>query len=174
MLRDHLDELLTKVVPEGYALRCYQEGDALAWCEIMEGNVGRNWTEEKFHEQMASDPRFHAEGLFFATYNNQPVASACAWRMAIEEKIIGSVHMVGALSDHRGVGLGHLVNAAVLLKLKEQGFGKAHLKTDDWRLAAINSYLKAGFQPLNTHISHAERWEVVLKNIAAYEAKSGR
>ena len=174
MLRDRLDDLPTTIIPEGYALRSYQEGDALAWCEIMEGNVGRNWTEEKFHQKMTSDPRFHAEGLFFATHHDQPVASACAWRMGIEEKIIGSVHMVGALSDHRGLGLGHLVNTAVLLKLKEQGFGKAHLKTDDWRLAAINSYLKARFQPLNTHISHAERWEVILENIAAYEKESGR
>ena len=82
--------------------------------------------------------------------------------------------MVGALSEHRGLGLGHLMNTVVLVKLKEQGFGKARLKTDDWRLPAINSYLKAGFDPLNTHISHAERWDVILEHLATYNAKRGR
>ena len=169
MLLDHFDDLPPITIPEGYSLRTYREGDTLAWCEIMEGNVGRNWNEELFAEKMSSDPRFSDDSLFFATYEDHPVASACAWRPDPEEQVIGDVHMVSALSEHRGKGLGSLVNAAVLTRLKEQGFTKAHLKTDDWRLPAINSYLKAGFEPLNTHISHAERWEVILEQIAEYE-----
>lgn len=169
MLRDHLDDLPEVVVPDGYALRTYEEGDDQAWCDIMEGNVGQNWTPEKFVEKMSSDPRFSPDGLFFITHDGTPVASACAWRPTIEETIVGDVHMVGAFESHRGRGLGHAINAAVLHKLKEQGFQKAHLKTDDWRLPAINSYLKAGFEPLNTHISHAERWDVILGKIEAFE-----
>jgi mycothiol synthase len=169
MLRAHLNDLPEVEIPDGYELRTYQPGDDQSWCDIMEGNVGQNWTVEKFAEKMSSDPRFSADGLFFATHNDQPVASACAWRPSLEEEIVGDVHMVGALDSHRGKGIGHLVNAAVISKLKDQGFEKAHLKTDDWRLPAINSYLKAGFQPLNTHISHAERWEVILDKIAEYE-----
>lgn len=169
MLRDHLDNLPDITVPEGYALRTFEPGDEQAWCDIMEGNVGENWSIEKFREKMSSDERFSPDGLYFATFEGLPVASACAWRPKIDEKIVGDVHMVGALAAHRGKGLGHLVNAAVLHKLKEQGYQKAHLKTDDWRLAAINSYLKAGFEPMNTHISHAERWDVILDKIAAFE-----
>jgi len=169
MLRDHLDDLPEIHVPGGYGLRTYEAGDEQSWCDIMEGNVGQNWTVEKFVEKMSSDPRFSADALYFATYANQPIASACAWRPKLEEKVVGDVHMVGALREHRGKGMGHLINAAVLAKLKEQGFQKAHLKTDDWRLAAINSYLKAGFEPLNTHISHAERWDVILEKISEYK-----
>lgn len=172
MLRNHLDGLPEIEVPEGYELRTYRAGDDQAWCGIMEGNVGRNWTEEKFAEKMSSDPRFAAESLFFATLDGQPVVSACAWRQTTEENVMGEVHMVGTLEAHRGHGLGHLVNTAVLVRLKELGFQKAHLKTDDWRIPAINSYLKIGFEPLNTHISHAERWDVILDTIAAY--KPGR
>ncbi len=169
MLRDHMDDLPPITIPEGYLLRTYREGDAHAWCEIMEGNVGRHWTEALFAEKISSDPRFRDDGLFFATYEDRPVASACAWWPDLEEQVIGDVHMVSALDEHRGKGLGSLVNAAVLAKLKEQGFTRAHLKTDDWRLPAINSYIKAGFDPLNTHISHAERWDVILEQIAVYE-----
>ena len=169
MLRAHLDDLPEVSTPPGYDLRTYEPGDDQHWCDIMEGNVGRNWTIEKFEEKMSSDPRFSPDGLFFATHNGKPVASACAWRLTPEEEIVGDVHMVSALDAYRGRGLGHLVNAAVLNKLKEQGFQKAHLKTDDWRLPAINSYLKAGFEPLNTHISHAERWDIILDKISAFE-----
>jgi GNAT superfamily N-acetyltransferase len=171
MLRDHMDDLPEVAVPMDYEMRTFQSGDEQAWCDIMEGNVGRNWTTELFAERMSSDPRFSADGLFFATYEGRPVASACAWRASVEEEVVGNVHMVGAFGEHRGKGLGHLVNAAVLNKLKKQGFQKAHLKTDDWRLPAINSYLKAGFDPLNTHISHAERWDIILERIAEYEKK---
>ena len=169
MLRDHLDDLPEIQVPDGYELRSYQPGDDQAWCDIMEGNGGRNWTAELFEQKMSSDPRFSPDALFFALHEESPVASACAWRPSPEEEVVGDVHMVGALDDHRGKGLGHLVNSAVLHKLKEQGFQKAHLKTDDWRLAAINSYLKACFEPLNTHISHAERWDLILEKISEYE-----
>lgn len=169
MLRDHLEDLPGISVPGGYVLRTFQDGDEQAWCDIMEGNVGQNWSVDKFREKMSSDPRFTADGLYFVTHDGTPVASACAWRPSIDEKVVGDVHMVGAYENHRGKGLGHLINSAVLHKLKDQGFQKAHLKTDDWRLAAINSYLKAGFEPLNTHISHAERWDIILEKIEAFE-----
>ena len=73
--------------------------------------------------------------------------------------------MVAALESHRGKGLGHLVNAAVLNRLKDLGFEKSHLRTDDYRLAAIQSYLRAGFEPFNTHISHAERWDAIMDRL---------
>ena len=165
MLRDHVDDLPPIVVPDGYELRSYVEGDEQAWCDIMEGNVGRNWTRERCRMKLIDDPRFERDNLFFAVKNDRPVASACAWKTTVEETVIGEVHMVAALESHRGKGLGHLVNAAVLHRLKDLGFQKIHLKTDDYRLAAINSYLKAGFDPLNTHISHAERWEAILDRL---------
>ena len=165
MLRDHMDNLPEIVVPEGYGLRTFQEGDGSAWCAIMEGNVGTNWTVEKFESTMVSDPRFEPENLLFATCQGQPVASACAWSASAEEKETGQVHMVACLEDHRGKGLGHLLNAATLRRLKDLGYVRAHLQTDDFRLAAANSYLKAGFRPLHTHISHAGRWDEVVRKL---------
>ena len=73
--------------------------------------------------------------------------------------------MVAVLPDHRGRGLGHLLNALVLHRLKSLGYQKAHLKTDDWRLPAIKTYLAAGFHPLNTHESHPERWEAIFAKL---------
>ena len=165
MLRHNLDELPEIDIPDGYGLRTYLPGDEDAWCKIMEGNVGKEWTPEKCREKLTGDPRFNAKSLFFATSGEEPVASACAWTRLPDEQVIGEVHMVAALQDHRGKRLGHLVNTAVLHRLKELGFQKAHLLSDDWRIPAIKSYLTAGFQPLNTHESHPFRWEKIYDQL---------
>ncbi len=165
MFRDHLRDLPEVQNVAGYAIRTYCSGDEAAWCRIMEGNVGHNWTAEKCRENLIRDSRFQAENLFFITHNGNPIASACAWRVDDQSPDIGEVHMVAVLSDHRGKGLGHLLNALVLHRLKDLGYQKAHLKTDDWRLVAIKTYLAAGFQPLNTHESHPERWEAIYAKL---------
>jgi len=170
MAREDLEDLPALVVPDGYALRTYRPGDEPAWCEIMEGNVGRNWTVEKCRAQLTQDPRFSAEKLFFATHGERPVASACAWRKTADPGPVGELHMVAALEAHRGRGLGHLLNAAVLRCLKELGHSEAHLQTDDWRLPAIVTYLHAGFQPVHTHPSHVGRWEKILSELEAGHA----
>lgn len=165
MLRENLENLPEIIIPAGYDLRTYKAGDESAWCAIMEGNVGQNWTPETCRAKLIDDPRFHPESLFFSTCDGRPVASACAWRKTLEDRMIGEVHMVAALEVHHGKGLGHLVNAAVLHRLKTLNFQQAHLLTDDWRLPAVKSYLTAGLRPLNTHSSHPERWEAIVEKL---------
>lgn len=165
MFRDNLDNLPEIQHITGYATRTYRSGDEAAWCRIMDGNVGNNWTTEKCRAQLINDPRFQAENLFFITHKDDPIASACAWKIPAQSPETGEVHMVAAHTDHRGKGLGHLLNALVLHRLKDLGYQKAHLKTDDWRLPAIKTYLDAGFQPLNTHESHPERWEAIFAQL---------
>lgn len=165
MLRDTLQDLPEIRIPEGYGLRTYRSGDEAEWCAIMEGNVGQDWTPETCREKLIDDPRFHPESLFFATIDSRLVGSACAWSRDLTERIVGEVHMVAVLEDQRGKGLGHLVNAAVLHRLRGLGYRQAHLLTDDWRVPAIKSYLTAGFRPLHTHDSHAKRWSDVLARL---------
>lgn len=165
MIRDHLNDLPEIRIPEGYAVRTYQPGDESAWCAIMENNVGKNWTVEKCREKIIQDPRFQPENLIFAIHDGHPVASVCAWSSDKAGPTTGIIHMVAALESHRGKGLGHLLNALVLHRLKALGYEKACLLTDDWRLAAVKTYLVAGFRPLNTHHSHPERWEAIFAKL---------
>ncbi|MBT3603196.1 MAG: GNAT family N-acetyltransferase [Candidatus Latescibacteria bacterium] len=165
MIRDHLDALPDIHIPEGYAVRTYQPGDEPAWCRIMEGHVGENWTVEKCRDRLTQNERFKPENLFFIIHQGRPVASTCAWTSDKVSPEIGLVHMVAAQPEHRGKGLGHLLNALVLHRLKELGHQKAYLLTDDWRLAAIKSYLSSDFRPLNTHESHPERWDQIFEEL---------
>jgi GNAT superfamily N-acetyltransferase len=177
MIRPHLNDLADLTVPTGYQLRHFQPGDERAWGEIMgtEGGVGKDWTVAKVRERIVERPQFEAAGLFFATADaeeGRPVASACAWRAAAEERSLGNVHMVCAVPAHRGRGLGRLVTLAVLHYLRERGFQAADLSTDDFRLAATKSYLGLGFVPV--YITDAERlddhearWSAIFARLLA-------
>jgi mycothiol synthase len=175
MWRPHLDGLPDPVVPSGYRLRTFRAGDEQAWGEIMatEGGIGREWSVEKVRERIVERPQFDPAGLFFATSDtddDRPVASACAWWR--EEGDMGNVHMVCAVPSHRGRGLGRLVTVAVLHRLRERGFRSADLTTDDFRLAAIKSYLGMGFVPVyrtdpDRLDDHEARWSAVFAALLA-------
>jgi mycothiol synthase len=181
MLRPHLDALPPLAVPSGYRLRTYRPGDELAWAAIMSApdGIGRDWTAEKVRERLIDQPVFEPEGLFFATCDaegGRPVASACAWRGSLQEHITGTLHMVCALVEHRGHGLGRLVSLAVLHYLRERGFSACDLLTDDWRLAAIRTYLGLGFIPVYLPLpeevaspyygdDHQVRWSAVFARL---------
>lgn len=172
MLRPRLDDLPALEVPRGYGLRTYRPGDESAWAQIMEstGGVGKEWTVERVRARMVEREQFEPAGMFFATSDaeaGRPVASASAWRAAPDERETGNVHMVCALESHRGRGLGRLVTLAVLHRLRERGFRCADLTTDDWRLAAIKSYLSLGFVPIYLPDPegldpHEPRWSAVF------------
>ncbi|HEU5317029.1 MAG TPA: GNAT family N-acetyltransferase [Chloroflexota bacterium] len=160
MLRPHLDDLPALAIPDGYGLRTFRPGDERAWASIMEASsgIGREWTVEKVRERMIEREQFEPEGLFFVTCDDQsdrPVASATAWRKDAAEQVMGNVHMVCALDDHRGKGLGRLASLAVLHYLRRRGFRAADLSTDDWRVPAIRTYLGLGFVPV--YLTDAER-----------------
>src|SRR5688500_20257309 len=86
MRRASLEGLPEVVVPVGYGLRTYREGDERAWGEIMESpeGVGRERTVEKVRTSTMEQPQVQAEGLFFVKCeadSGRPVASATAWRL---------------------------------------------------------------------------------------------
>ena len=175
MQRPHLNDLPELPVPAGYRLRTYRTGDERAWGEIMAatGGIGREWTVERVRERMIDQPQFEPEGMFFATCDaegGRPVASATAWRHPAEQRVLGNVHMVCALEAHRGRGLGRLVTLAVLHYLRGRGFQMADLSTDDWRLAAIKSYLGLGFVPIyrtdsDRRDDHEARWSAIFTQL---------
>jgi mycothiol synthase len=190
MLRPHLDDLPDVVVPAGYGLRSYRPGDERPWGEIMEsdGGIGVDWTVAKVRRQLIEEAPFEPAGLLFATCDaegGRVVASACAWRPAgtadrralpgggvrlADYQPLGNVHMVCALMEHRGKGLGRLVCLAVLHYLRDRGDVAAELSTDDFRLSAIRTYLGLGFVPVYLTATadrddHESRWSAVFARL---------
>ena len=67
--------------------------------------------------------------------------------------------------DHKGKGLGYIVCAAVVKRFLDVGYSEIFLKTDDFRLPAVKTYLKMGFVPHYTADDHKQRWENVKRQL---------
>ena len=164
MVHRNLGRLPDIKITEGYELRTYQAGDEQVWADIMNTGIGE-WTAEKCRENLTSKPQFLPDGLFFVTFQGKPVGSACCWRRSADEWKVGWLHMVCVLPEHRSKQLGHILNLAVLHYFRNRGFKEVWLSTDDFRIAAIKSYVRIGFEPNIFDQSHAERWKAVLQQI---------
>ncbi|SEN81361.1 Ribosomal protein S18 acetylase RimI [Paenibacillus sp. OV219] len=169
MERADLADLPELELSPGYELRYYQPGDEKHWEQIVQLAFG--WQKD-FHKAIANDPFFKPERVLFICYNDKPVATACAW---YEEKFgehCGYVHMVGVHPEHSGKGLGYSVSLAVLQQMRSEGFDRAVLETDDFRLSAIKIYLRLGFKPTYIHDNHAGRWDQVYRQLNNFNVQS--
>lgn len=164
MVHRNLKSLPEIEIPEGYGLRTYQPGDEAHWVAVMSAG-GWDFTEESCRENLTEKPQFLPDGLFFVTFQGTPVGSACAWRKSPEDWDIGWLHMVCVVPEHRGKQLGHIVTLAVLRYFLDQGFKEVWLSTDDWRIPAIKSYLRLGFEPHYFDDSHRERWAKIFESL---------
>lgn len=80
----------------------------------------------------------------------------------------GYVHMVKAKASEHGRGLGHAMARHALQIFAERGVERVLLTTDDFRLAAIKTYLDAGFRPVIVEDPASDmnaRWDSVLNTL---------
>lgn len=162
MGRPNLNDLPQVEIPPGYSIHSYQPGDEKAWDQIIAASFGRKIDEGQFLRVMKSDTAFQPERIFFLAHGHDLVATASAWFIPKYGKDTGCIHYVGVLPGHQGKRLGYWISLVVLWRLVEEGFQKAVLGTDDFRLPAIKVYLQLGFGPILVHENQRERWKNVL------------
>ena len=139
------------------------DGALSAWQDIVryldkEGNMdtGGNY----YKETMLDYPNYSEELCFFVLVDEKPAATITV--ICNKEKREGYIHMVACKPEFRGMGIGKLLNDVALYALKNEDMETAYLTTDDWRIPAIKSYLKAGFTPdLTTEPDFKERWQKI-------------
>ncbi len=104
--------------------------------------------------------------LFVLDPNGKRVATITA--CATEDDSEGLIHMVGALPESRGLGLGHCIITKACAMVEERGYKSAMLTTNDFRLPAVKTYLDAGFLPVlweDPESNMTERWDKVLADL---------
>ena len=74
---------------------------------------------------------------------------------------------VAVLPNIRGLRLGASVSQAVLLEAEKRGQRQVFLRTDEWRLPAIVSYLRLDFRPWLVEPAACARWQSVLSQLDA-------
>jgi mycothiol synthase len=82
------------------------------------------------------------------------------------------VGWVAAHPKHQGQGLGKVVVAAVVNRLLDIGYPQIHLFTEHWRLAALKTYLKLGFQPLIEKSETQGIWDQVFQQLSWSESEN--
>ena len=158
-------------IPEDVLLEIFPniKNAEFEWCEIvkhMEQDKPLEINDEKefFNRMMKPYPYFEENKCFFLLVNETPAATVTV--ICNREKKEGYIHMVSCKPQFRGRGLGTLLNDIALFTLKNEGMKTAYLTTDDWRVPAIKSYLRAGFSPdLETHVDFKMRWDDICKII---------
>jgi mycothiol synthase len=162
MCRENLNNLPDIRLPGGYSLTCFRSGYEKYWDVITAASFNRKVGETTFEKIMQNDPALKPERVLFIKYGNEFVATASAWFKPIYGIDTGSIHQVGVLPGHRGKHLGYWISLAALHRLSIEGFRKATLETDDYRIPAIKTYLKLGFVPMLVHENQRERWKGIF------------
>jgi mycothiol synthase len=162
MCKQHLEDLAPISVPEGYTVRHYKEGDGLQWEKIIKASFNY---ESNFKKEIAQSENFKPEKVWFVCHEDKPVATATTWYNGNWDKSIGYLHMVGILPEYSGKSLGLKACLAALHEMKREGRSSAVLNTDDFRLPAIKTYFRLGFEKQLTHESHQGRWKDIMEKL---------
>jgi mycothiol synthase len=160
------DQLTTPRLPPGYGLRTYRPGDEDDWLAILATGDFGDWGRERLDRILAGERApMPVEGVFFATREDRPVGAACAFLYQDERGEFSELGWVAVRPEHRGHGLGIEVCRAVLGFARERGHKYAYLKTEEYRLTAIRTYLRLGFEPEMIDPSHPAWWEKTRRTL---------
>jgi predicted dehydrogenase/GNAT superfamily N-acetyltransferase len=153
------------VVPEGYEMRQYASPDEAAYIELMAKAGFTGWTSQT----VANTVRGILPGGFFLIVHRATgrlVATAMATHNPSDQHPYGGeLGWVAGDAEHKGKGLGVAVCAAVLRRYVQAGYQEIYLRTDDFRLPALKTYLKQGWEPLYFCDGMKERWAAVFDKI---------
>jgi len=152
-------------LPPGYALRTYRPRDEPRFYEVMALAGWPGWDDEKLRPWLARIP----PGSWFMIVHEASgriVATAMGLHDHSEAHPFGGeLGWVACDPAHTGKGLGMAVSAAVTARLIEAGYRAIHLYTEQWRLAALKTYLKLGYIPFLYAPEMAERWRAICAQL---------
>ncbi|MCR5484016.1 MAG: GNAT family N-acetyltransferase [Clostridiales bacterium] len=152
-------------LPEGYSFSNYScDGDKLAWAKCCRNGLISDDADaaEAFYESIGScDDIIPEKDVFFLDHLGEHIGTVTAFVRS--DSGAGNVHMVGMCTDYRGKGLSKYLSQKAVESLNERNVPYIRLTTDEWRKAAVKSYLSAGFLPVEYSFGMQDRWENVLE-----------
>lgn len=152
-------------LPEGYSLHLYEPKYAAAYIELMHLAGFKDWDGETLCRVLRT---ILPNGLYLIIHDQSHtlVATAMATHNPTDmHPFGGELGWVAAHPEHAGKGLGAAVCTAVMRRYAEAGYQRVYLRTDDWRLPAIKTYLKLGWLPFLFSEDMEGRWRAVCEKI---------
>ncbi len=158
--------------PAGFRVRAMQPGEEEAYLQLRRdgGFASSNWSLDNLNKLLA---KALPDGLFLAVdeATGALAASAAAEKSDYEDHPeLGCLGWVMASEVYRGRQLGKTVSIAAMHHLAQHGYQKFALKTDDWRLPAVNMYLKLGWKPWLFDDDMPGRWQALCQTLQIDES----
>jgi mycothiol synthase len=148
-------------IPAGFRLRCIEDAEVERYSALRVSSGFPAWDLEKllsFRNKVLPDGMMlieeEASGLFAAS------ATAETTDIAARPEL-GVIGWVMTHPDFRGKHLGRIVSVAAMHRLYEEGYRTFFLLTDDFRIAALKTYLALGWKPWLYEQDMEERWRKI-------------
>lgn len=154
-------------LPAGYALRCYAAGDEALYQRLLEIE-GWSMTEAQWQDYR---DRLLPRGLFLLFHRESQALVATAGAVHNQNRgryyfpFGGELGILVVHPDHRGQGLGQTLSACVVQRLLSAGYDCIRVGVQGFRLAAIKTYMKAGFVPFLHQEDLSQRWQRICDQI---------
>ena len=144
----------------GYGFRTYRPGDEGAWIDTLSTGDFGVWDRPRLDRMLAGERApLPLEGVVFATSDDMPVGVANLFFYERAGSPYSELGWVAVRPEHRGRGLAYEVCRRILLFAQSAGHHYTYLKTEDFRLGAITTYLRLGFEPELYEPGHTARWD---------------
>ena len=154
------------VIPEGYAITAMPEleNGIEQWLDMMQYGLSEKREDFSYYRSvMLEQPGYDEKKCFFVLHEGKAVATITV--VCDPNQSTGLVHMVGSLPECRGKGIGNLLGEIAVYTLKQSGMKTCSLQTDDFRIPAIKTYLRAGFVPELSTQDYVQRWNAIYREI---------
>lgn len=163
--RSRLRDPLPETLADGYSIRTYRPGDERRFLELMQLGEFGPWDEGKLTYNLN---RVIPGGWFFIDRAGSQLAVAtamCLHNYSDDAPFTGDVGWLACDPDHRGKGLGLQVTAFATNRFLAAGYSRIQLHTEYYRLAAIRTYLKAGYVPVVDGDGMSGMWKDICRSL---------
>jgi mycothiol synthase len=166
-------DLLPPRLPSGYNLRTFQPGDEEPWRALLETGEFGSWDRARLDAMLAgARAPLPLDGAFFVVAGGALVGAACTFLHSAGGAEVAELGWVVVHPAHRGQGLALQMTRAVLEYVRAHGLDYCYLKTEEFRLPAIATYLRLGFEPEMQDDTQPERWQRIRASLE--EEREGR
>lgn len=152
-------------IAEGFRLRTVADSELNAYNELRISAAFTAWDAEtlhKFRSKVLTDSMF----LIVEAVTGRFAAAATAETTDMPEfPQVGVLGWVMTRPDFRGRHLGRSVSVAAMHRLYEAGYRVFSLLTDDFRLAAVKTYLDLGWKPWLYLPEMEGRWRALAETL---------
>jgi mycothiol synthase len=150
-------------LPQNFILRPFLPPDIAALATLLTRAFEEKWDEERVRRTLTEAP--DVDAVYVVAQGDELVATASARIMPDIFPGSGYLHWVAVDPRYRGQGLGSLVSIRVLQHFRDLGLHDAVLETENFRMAAVRTYLRLGFVPESRDREEQRRWASLLPGL---------